>query len=555
MYTNGTKTVDTPRNQNTAHQKELAQLTQGPVLASDLSTKILEAIDAIVVVLDSQGQIVWLNSAAEHLTGFALAELQGQFLWDVLIPPEQVVDVQQVFHALVFDRHPSHSENHWRTRDGQQRLLAWSNTVVQDSAGNVTHVIGTGQDMTQSRPVQPPLHEDESLFRALFDAATDGIIIWSQNYTCLYANQVVIEYFDISKINIYRRKIQDSFSHIPDLMHQWISRVDHVFATGASLSVEETMALGDRLMISASTWLPIRNTQGTIFAVGLICRDNTEQHQAEEALRITSERLAFALEGGNMGVWDWNMLTNSDYLSPHYKRMLGYAPDELPDILESWLNTIHPDDMPRVQQTLQNYLDGHISTYEAPHRLRHKSGEWLWMLARGQVVERDDQGQPTRLTGTISDITAQKHTEDELRLFQAMFENASDPIAIVRASDGIITHYNQAHRSQYRCGDEHLGQPISVIVAPEDQAQLPGILEQIKEQGIWQGQLMHVRQDGTTFPALESRFTIKDSLGNVVSLVGIARDITDVLEVRFAAAAYRGPATGHSRALYTTATY
>ena len=100
------------------------------------------------------------------------------------------------------------------------------------------------------------------------------------------------------------------------------------------------------------------------------------------------------------------------------------------------------------------------------------------------------------------------------------------------ADDGIITHYNQAHRTQYRCGDQHLGQPISVIVAPGDQGHFPGILQQVKEQGIWQGQVTHGRQDGTTFPALLSCFAINDGLGNVVSLVGIVRDITDVLEAR-----------------------
>ena len=792
MYTNGTKTVDTPSNQNTAHQKELAQLAQDSVLEPALSTKILEAIDMLVVVLSAQGQIVWVNPACERFTGFALVEVQGQCLWDILIPPEQVANAQEVFHKLVLDQHPSHSENQWLTHDGQQRLLAWSNTVVQDSAGNVTHVIGMGQDITQSRQAEQAQYKREALLHALFDTISDSIMVWDQYYTYLYVNQVATSYFGIPSEQVCGKHIHDGLSHMPDVLGLCLSRIDQVFATGEPLAVEDTFAIGDRWVTSTSTWSPIRDAQGDIFAVSVVYRDMTEQREAEAALRSTSERLEFALEGSNTGVWDWYITTNGAYLSPRYKHMLGYTPDELPDTPESWFHNIHPQDVPHVQQILQDYLEGRSKVYEVEYRLRHKSGEWLWMVSRGEVVDRTDQGQPVRMTGTITDITARKQIEDELRmtserlqfaleggnmevwdwniptnvaylsprykemlgygpdkpldtpelwfsinhpddisrvqqvlqdcleghnkvcevehrmqhisgewvwvlsrgkvvehdnqgqpvrmtgtitdisarkriedelyianerlefalegsnmgvwdwymatqkayfsphykrllgytpdelpntpetwfnnihpedvtraqqslqdyleehsgvyeiehrlrhksgewlwmlgrgkvvehddqgrplrmtgtntdiserkraegelrLFQAMFENASDPIAIVRASDGIITHYNRAYRTQYRCGDEHLEQPISVIVAPQDQAQLPGILEQIKEQGIWQGQLTHVRQDGVTFPALESCFTINDGLDNVVSMVGIVRDITDVLEAR-----------------------
>jgi rsbT co-antagonist protein RsbR len=119
--------------------------------------------------------------------------------------------------------------------------------------------------------------------------------------------------------------------------------------------------------------------------------------------------------------------------------------------------------------------------------------------------------------------------EQELLTFKAVIENASDAISVV-APDGRIVYYNNAHRHQYRCGDTQYGQHIGVIVAEEDQPQLPAILDEIMDQGIWKGRLTHVRADGTKFPALESCFHIKDNADNVQAMCGIVRDITDLVQ-------------------------
>ncbi len=139
---------------------------------------------------------------------------------------------------------------------------------------------------------------------------------------------------------------------------------------------------------------------------------------------------------------------------------------------------------------------------------------------------RDAQGQIMGTAGIATDITERKRTEEELRTFKALVETASDAIALTRL-DGTIIYINAAYRELYRCGDDHLGQSIGVIVAEEDQHQLPGVLQEIVEQGAWRGKLTHVRSDGSTFPALESCFTIKDENGTPQYMVGIVRDYTE----------------------------
>jgi anti-anti-sigma regulatory factor len=79
----------------------------------------------------------------------------------------------------------------------------------------------------------------------------------------------------------------------------------------------------------------------------------------------------------------------------------------------------------------------------------------------------------------------------------------------------------------YRCADEHIGQSIAIVVAEQDQPQLPAVLDEIVTRGVWKGTLTHIRQDGETFPALESCFTIKNEAGAAQYMVALVRDITD----------------------------
>lgn len=391
-----------------------------------------------------------------------------------------------------------------------------------------------GEDISLHDRVRE-LEQQLDVMQRMLAAAPQVLYVFDlQDHSTIYASRHCTELLECAA----DEPVQMEAGLVPALMHP-DDRERHAahLAQLATLADGAVIEREYRMQHATGTWrwflsrerVFTRAADGTPGQIIGVVQDITERKDREQTWHETTERLEFAIEGSSDGIWDWYLPTNDAYLSPGYRQMLGYTADELPNAVESWLNNIHPDDMPLVQQVLQDYLEGRRVIYEVEHRLRHKSGEWLWMLSRGKVVIRDEMGGPVRMTGTVANTTARRQAEDELRLFKTIFENASDPIAIIRASDGIITHYNEAYRAQYRCGDSQLGQSIGVIVAEEDQVHLPGILQQIKEQGVWNGQLTHVRADGTTFPALESCFTITDQKGEVVSMVGIVRDITDVI--------------------------
>lgn len=141
-----------------------------------------------------------------------------------------------------------------------------------------------------------------------------------------------------------------------------------------------------------------------------------------ESLQRSEERLVLALRGATDGIWDWNLVTDEVYFSPRWKGMLGYAEDELPNTLATWQQLTHPDDRQQVTAVLQEYLHGRSDAYRVEHRLRHKDGNYRWILARGAVVRSEENGRPLRMAGSHTDITPRREAEERLQ-DRIAFEN------------------------------------------------------------------------------------------------------------------------------------
>jgi PAS domain S-box-containing protein len=144
-------------------------------------------------------------------------------------------------------------------------------------------------------------------------------------------------------------------------------------------------------------------------------RDISLRKRAEEALRISEERLDLAFAGADLGLWDWNIRNGAVFYNARWATMLGYALDEIEPNYDGWARLVHPDDMPHVQEVLRTHLEGKTPHYEVEHRLLTRSGEWLWVLTQGKVLEREPHGAALRAAGTHMDISARKGLEARVR--------------------------------------------------------------------------------------------------------------------------------------------
>lgn len=132
-------------------------------------------------------------------------------------------------------------------------------------------------------------------------------------------------------------------------------------------------------------------------------------------LRESEARWKYALEGAGDGVWDWDVERDHFSLSPQMQSMLEVPTDIPIETLEDYFRRIHPDDLIMVRNNLETCLAGKTPSYTSEFRTQRSNGEWKWVLSRGKVVSRNAEGRALRMIGTLSDISAHKHMEEELR--------------------------------------------------------------------------------------------------------------------------------------------
>ncbi|MEZ4590416.1 MAG: PAS domain-containing protein [Chloroflexota bacterium] len=193
----------------------------------------------------------------------------------------------------------------------------------------------------------------------------------------------------------------------------------------------------------------------------IICsvRDVTTRESLKAALYDSEKRWQFALEGSGDGLWDWDLISNTVYYSPHWKSMLGYDVAEIGDGLAEWQNRVHPDDLDDSLAAIQAHLAGDTASFMNEHRMLCRDGTYKWVLDRGQVIERDENGRPLRAIGIHTDISRSKQVEADLlqqaSLLQLLMDLALDFINVplrhldeaINDALGRVAQFNNADRA------------------------------------------------------------------------------------------------------------
>jgi diguanylate cyclase (GGDEF)-like protein/PAS domain S-box-containing protein len=166
---------------------------------------------------------------------------------------------------------------------------------------------------------------------------------------------------------------------------------------------------------------------GASFASGL------ERLHIAAQLASIEERHELATYSANDGVWDFDVQSNRMYFSPRWKAMLGYDDESPEGDVPEWRSLVHADDMARVQSLIRDHLEGRTELFESTHRMRHRNGEWRWVLSRARALQ-DEHGRLKRLVGVELDITERKLYEEAL-----FREKESAQITLQSIGDGVVT--------------------------------------------------------------------------------------------------------------------
>ena len=302
-----------------------------------------------------------------------------------------------------------------RHRGGERIWVRESANLVRDAAGTVLFYEGSVEDVTERVREREAAHKRETLLQQIVNLMPGVIyrVVYLPDGTrrTTFASQGTRTLFGVDpEVMLADGASWERMRH-PDDRDRVREQIVAAVASVKPLTTETRLLLPDGTIKWAQiVGGPAPDEDGHLVRVGLMF-DITARKQAEQALRDNGELWKRALESTGDGVWDWHVPSGVEILSPQCKALYGYADDELPDRDDALDTLTHPDDIAGMQRDREAHFAGHTPSYLNEHRVRCKDGQWKWILSRGIVLSRDEQGNPLRVIGTHTDVTERKQAE------------------------------------------------------------------------------------------------------------------------------------------------
>ena len=254
---------------------------------------ILDTAGALVVVLDLKGRIIRFNRACEETTGYSFEQVKGKHVWDLFLIPTEVLRVRATFDKLIGGDFPNRTENYWLTKEGEQRLIDWSNTALVDKEGNIEFVIGTGIDITERKQTEEKL----KLYREIFINSHDAIAIYDPQGIFLEINPAHKKFLEYTEKDLHGKTPailigEDTFQEIGTELERKGSFRGEIVSyskSGKPIDVE----------LSAFT---IYNDKSEVHHRVGFARDITERKQAEKTLKETQTQLVQSEKMASLGM-------------------------------------------------------------------------------------------------------------------------------------------------------------------------------------------------------------------------------------------------------------
>ncbi len=299
----------------------------------------------------------------------------------------------------------------WRNikKSGERFWTLNSISVVQ--IDNRPYILLVTRNIDEQKKLNRSLIESQEHFRALAENSPDVIMHFDRDHKHLYVNRAAESQTGLPSEMFIDKSHRDMGIFPEDLLQLWEVALDEVFKTGDTQTIVFDIELPDGKATFEWRLYPQTSSSEAIDSVIGVARNITESVVSEDALRRSEERLNLALSATNLGLWDWNLLTDEVYFSPIWLSMLGYEADELPQKLDTWTSLQHPEDLDRTFSTVQEVIKSRESSFEIEFRMKHKNGSYIWIRGMGRAVGFDAQGNTIRLTGIHEDINERKKGE------------------------------------------------------------------------------------------------------------------------------------------------
>ena len=380
------------------------------LVASELRYRRLfeAARDGILMLDATSGAITAVNPYLADLLGYSPPEILGKKLWD-LSPSEDAGKGRIAFEELQSREYLRYDDLPLQTKDG--RLIAVEFVSNSYMSGDARVIQCNIRDITERKNADLERHASDLRYRTLFESAPDGILIADSRGCYLDANASASRMLGYSVQELMGKQASDivlpaEVQHISPALATIHARHDY--------QREWQFQRKNKTVFSADVMV-LAMPDGNLLAM---LRDVTTRNEADRALRSAEERMRFALEAANVGIWDMDFSTGLQRWSAILEAQHGLAPGGFNGTLDALLALVHPDDRVRMIETMTN-ADKTGANFSMPYRALWPDGTVRWLTGTGRVL-LGKFGEPVRALGITQDVTDSRTLEDQYRQAQKM---------------------------------------------------------------------------------------------------------------------------------------
>ncbi|KGL64294.1 sensor histidine kinase [Polaribacter sp. Hel1_85] len=239
--------------------------------------------------------------------------------------------------------------------------------------------------------------KNNTLFQKIFQSSMEGILIVDNNSFIIKANPAIEQMFGLNKEEVIHKKVEDL---IPQKFNEFKKEKNQIIEY--SHVVKNTLKhLESRI---------VETDEGSFL---IIIRDVTKSKNVEKNIIENEERKRLALEVGELGSWEWNLVTNRIVRDEYQNFLFGLKAKDDADTYQSFLDKIHPEDRENVKLEVSRAIKN-ASSYTLDYRIVHPDSSIHWLHEKGKIF-KNSKGKSTRVIGVTHDISKQKNTEKKIK--------------------------------------------------------------------------------------------------------------------------------------------